>query len=121
VIYVLVGFYSRRYLIVKNEGIVNSIKMALGLIKKQTTSSLVIWIIAVGLSIAAAIVTIVPFLLLIIPIIFIAIANWIVAVILAIPIALLFFFVQGIVATYFQAYWTISFRSLIGKKVKVIT
>ena len=116
VIYVLVGFYSRRYLIVKKEGIVSSIKMSLRLIKKETTPSLVIWIISVGLGIAAVIVTIIPFLLLIVPIIFIAIANWIVAIILAIPVGLLFFFVQGIVATYFQAYWTLSFRSIIGKK-----
>lgn len=116
---------AQRMIIHKGTGVLDSIRLSGGLIKKYLGESLLTYIVAIGLNIAAgfaALIALLPIIILLVVVFMIGMAAggiWagiIATVILGIPALILMFVAGGFWNAFQAAYWTLFYEHLAAKE-----
>lgn len=120
----LINVYGNRYLVLNDNGIVESVKNGYRLLKENIGPSLLLWLINVGIGIGQAIVMLIIMVVVLLvvgivlglPIYLLAtsINNWL-FLLLIIPVGLFIFaiaFTGGLFQSFYSAYWTLAFKDL---------
>jgi hypothetical protein len=108
---------AQRMLIHKGTGVVESIRLSGGLIKKYLGESLLTYIVAIGLNFAAGFAGFIIFLPLIAVFGILLIAKlWLAVAVAAIPALIFLFAVSGFWNAFQAAYWTLFYEHLAAKE-----
>jgi hypothetical protein len=127
---VLVGFIStqaERAIVLENKSILDGFRRGWEVLTKNLGSILIIWLITVVIGIAAAILIILPFLAVFVPLFMAFIGNtnnvnfsltpWIAAFVCILCVyGLISWFANGILVTYLQSVWTLTYIRLTKPK-----
>jgi hypothetical protein len=117
----IIGQYALRYMVVRRERVLGSVGSGYGLFRRNIGRSLLLWLIQIGLSlgigIALILILLIVGLVLFIPTIALALADYSTGAIIAgVPagliVFLLFLVATGAIGTFSHAYWTLAYLRL---------
>ncbi len=113
----LIMVLSQRLIIHKSVGVMESIRLSGGLLKKHKGDSLLTYVVALGLNIVIGIVLFILLLpLLIIGAILFFVGLWWAIAIIAIPVMIGLFIFSGFLQAFNAAYWTLFYEHLAAKE-----
>ncbi len=108
---------AQRMIIHKGSGVVESIRLSGGLIKKYLGDSLLTYIVAIGLNFAAGFVVMIAILPLVAVFAVLIFAKlWILVLVAFIPVLILLFAIGGFWNAFVASYWTLFYEHLASKE-----
>lgn len=117
VVITLLTYYWQRFIIVGKEPFFESLNKSIDLFKNKTTPSLALWLVIIAIGIVTGIPLFIIILLFAIPVVVVAFINVIAAIVIAIPLLLIYIFMLGLITAYIQIYLTVAFKELTAETV----
>jgi hypothetical protein len=112
----LVIMIAQRLIIHKSKGVLESIRLAGGLIKNNIGESILTWLLAIGLNFAAGFVAILALLPIVAVLVVLFIINIWVGLAITIPALIIVFIAAGFWQAFLATYWTLFYEYLIAKE-----
>lgn len=113
----LIVTIAQRMIIHKGTGVLESVRLSGGLIKKHKGESFLTYLVAIGLNFAAGIVLFIAMLpLIVIFVVLVLFKLWWLLIIAAIPVLVIFFAAGGFLQTFNASFWTLFYEHLAAKE-----
>ena len=120
----VIGLYANRYLVLEDQGVIESIKSGFGLLRANLGQSTLLWLINMAFGVGQAIVGFAVLLVVVlvlslvlglpIALLALAVSKWL-FILLAIPILLFIVaisFYAGLFQSFYSSYWTLAFKKM---------